>query len=74
MNVVQIPGLAPAVQQQVKARGLPYRKLSKAHRALLFADIAEGTITLSDMSKRQIAAVVDVSIAYGHAALRMPPR
>jgi hypothetical protein len=75
MNVVQIPGYGPAVQpqQQIRAKGLPYRKLSKALRGLLFADIVEGTVTLSDMSKRQIAAVVEVSVAYGHAALRMPP-
>jgi hypothetical protein len=46
--------------------------LSKSARALLVADIAEGTVTLSDMSVRQIAAVVDVSVAYAHTALHMP--
>ena len=49
-----------------------HRKLSKSARALLAADIVEGNVTLSDMSVRQIAAVVDVSVAYAHTALHMP--
>jgi hypothetical protein len=74
MNVVQIPGLAPAVQpqQQIKARGLPCRKLSKVHRGLLVADIIEGNVILIDLSVRQLSAVVGVSTAYAHAALHMP--
>jgi hypothetical protein len=55
--------LAPAVQQQVKARGVPCRKLSKAHRGLLVADIIEGNVILTDLSVRQLSAVVGVSTA-----------
>jgi hypothetical protein len=72
MTVLQLPHPARP-GKSIRGRGLGVRKLSKAGRALLAADIAEGATTLSDLSIRQIAAVVGVSVAYVHRALRASP-
>jgi hypothetical protein len=72
MNVVQLP--QPGVSgKAVKGRGLVARKLGKAARAVLVAEVAEGSVTLTDLSLRQIAAVVGVSTAYAGAALKLTP-
>jgi hypothetical protein len=72
MNVVQLPqtGLPG---KAVRRCGLPLRKLGKAARAALAAEIVEGSVTLSDLSARQLAAVVGVSVAYVAAALKLTP-
>jgi hypothetical protein len=70
MNVVQLP--QPGVSgKAVKGRGLVAQKLGKAARAVLVAEVAEGSVTLTDLSLRQIAAVVGVSTAYAGAALKL---
>jgi hypothetical protein len=48
-------------------------KLGKAQRAVLGAEIKEGAVVLTDMSARQIAAVVGVSVGYIAAALKTSP-
>jgi hypothetical protein len=70
MTVIQMPQPAPA-GKTIRGRGLALRKLGKAQRALLAADIARGEVMLTDLSIRQIAAAVGVSVAYAHAALRL---
>jgi hypothetical protein len=70
MKVVSISH--PPVRS-VKGRGLACRKLSKPARALLGVDIIEGTTNITDLSHRQVAATVGVSIAYLSAALRLAP-
>jgi hypothetical protein len=72
MNVVQIPQ-PPRTGKCVRGRGLPLRKLGKAARAVLAAEIMEGLVTLTDLSVRQIAAVIGVSVAYISAALKLTP-
>jgi hypothetical protein len=54
----------------VRGRGLAIRKLGKAQRAVLGAEILEGTVTLTDLSAKQVAAAVGVSTTYLNAALR----
>jgi hypothetical protein len=72
MTVIQLPQPA-APGKAIRGRGLAARKLNKTSRALLVADIAEGSVVLADMSVRQLASAVGVSIAYAHAALRLAP-
>jgi hypothetical protein len=57
----------------VRDRGLFSRKLSKAQLALLGAEIKEGSVVLTDLSIRQFAAVLGVSMTYLVAALGMSP-
>jgi hypothetical protein len=59
--------------RSVKGRGLACRKLSKPARALLGVDVIEGTTTITDLSHKQIAATVGVSVGYLNAALRLTP-
>jgi hypothetical protein len=59
--------------RSVKGRGLACRKLSKPARALLGVDIIEGTTAITDLSHKQIAATVGVSVSYLNAAQRLTP-
>jgi hypothetical protein len=68
MKIVRISH--PPVRS-VKGRGLACRKLSKPGRALLGVDIIEGTTSITDLSHKQIAATVGVSLGYLNAALRL---
>jgi len=52
----------------VSGRGLGNRKLSKAARALLAADIVSGKVQLDDFSERQLSLLLNVSVAYIRAA------
>jgi len=77
MAIIPVPisheSIAPIQPKLIRGRGLPCRKLSKAARALLAAEIKEGAIMLTDMSVRQIAATVGVSVGYVNAALKASP-
>ena len=75
MNVVQIPGSGPVVQPQlrIKARGLASRKMTIIEKALLLRDIAIGKVQLMDLSVRQLAAIIDISLTYAYAAVRLDP-
>jgi hypothetical protein len=75
MKVVAIsqPAACASSPKLIRGRGLPARKLSKPSRALLGAEIKEGAIMLTDMSVRQIAAVLGVSPGYINAALTASP-
>jgi hypothetical protein len=48
----------PSSPPKVRGRGLTARKLSKTQLALLGAEIKEGAAELTDMSARQLAAVL----------------
>jgi hypothetical protein len=67
MNIVQLPQPG-GPSKTIKGRGLFARKLSKAARAVLAAEIAEGTVSLCDLSFKQIASVVGVSVGYAQMA------
>jgi hypothetical protein len=72
MTVVQLPH--PAVPgKTIRGRGLAARKLGKTARALLIADIVEGTVVLSDLSVKQLAGAVGVSVGYASAAIHLTP-
>jgi hypothetical protein len=77
MTVVPLPvptrEITSKTTTAVRGRGLAFRKLSKGARALLAAEIHEGTVVLSDLSVKQLAAIVGCSSAYVHAALRASP-
>lgn len=70
---MKIVNLLHSVARSVKGRGLACRKLSKPARALLGVDIVEGTTTITDLSHKQVAAIVGVSIGYLNAAQRLTP-
>ena len=67
------PGAPPSSPKVVRGRCLPLFKLGKAQRAVLGAELKEGSVVLTDMSVRQIAAVVGVSTGYITAALKSSP-
>jgi hypothetical protein len=63
----------PPTTKKLKGRSLALKlpHLSAAHRAVLLADIYDGTIPLEHLTVSQLALLMGVSRQYAHAALNL---
>jgi hypothetical protein len=67
------PSLPALPRPHVDPHALPQRKLSKAARAVLGAEILDGNIALLNPTRTMVATAVGVSTTYVDAARRLSP-
>jgi hypothetical protein len=68
-----VPRLVTVGLPAISAKGLGNRRLNKARRALLAADVISGRVSLEKLTLRSAATAFGYSVAYVAAALKITP-